>query len=60
MGSAVLIVTFDNEEQGDKALEGLLQWQKEKQIELDDAVVIVKDTEGEVPLKIQQIDRLEK
>ncbi len=48
MGSAVLIVTFDNEEQGDQALEGLLQWQKEKQIELDDAVVIVKDAEGEV------------
>ena len=47
MGSAVLIVTFDNEEQGDKALETLEQWQKDKQIELGDAVVIVKDEEGQ-------------
>ena len=46
MGSAVLIVTFDNEEQGDKALATLEQWQKEKQIELGDAVVVVKDEKG--------------
>ena len=50
MGSAVLIVTFDNEEQGEQALEGLTKWQKEKQIELGDAVVIVKDDEGEVKI----------
>ena len=50
MGSAVLIVTFDNKEQGDQALERLNQWKKEKQIELGDAVVIVKDEEGEVKI----------
>ena len=48
MGSAVLIVTFDNEEQGEKALDSLRQWKREKQIELGDAVVIVKDEEGKV------------
>jgi len=48
MGSAVLIVTFDNQEQGDRALEQLEKWQKEKEIELGDAVVIVKDEEGKV------------
>ena len=46
MGTAVLIVTFDNEEQGDRALEQLEAWQKAKQIEFSDAVVIVKDEEG--------------
>jgi uncharacterized membrane protein len=50
MGSAVLIVTFDNQEQADKALKGLKQWKNEKRIELGDAVVIVKDEEGEVKI----------
>lgn len=46
MGTAVLIVTFDDQEKADKALEQLGKWQKEKRIELGDAVVIVKDEEG--------------
>lgn len=46
MSSAILIVTFDDQEKGDKALKQLEEWQKEKRIELGDAVVIVKDEEG--------------
>ena len=48
MGSAVLIVTFDNEEQGEKALKALRKWKNEKEIDLGDAVVIVKDEEGKI------------
>ena len=50
MGSAILIVTFDNQEQGDQALKQLEHWQKEKEIEFGDAVVIVKDEDGEVKI----------
>jgi uncharacterized membrane protein len=50
MGSAVLIVTFDDQEKGDRALKQLEEWQKQKEIELGDAVVIVKDEDGEVKI----------
>jgi uncharacterized membrane protein len=51
VGSAILIVTFDNVEQGDKALHGLREWHFDKQIELGDAVVITKDEAGKIKVK---------
>lgn len=46
--SAILILTFDNMEQGDQALKNLKKWQKDGLVELGDAVVLVKDEKGKV------------
>lgn len=46
--SAILILTFDNMEQGDRALKTLKQWRKDDLIEVGDAVVLVKDEKGKV------------
>lgn len=47
-GSAFLILTFDEMEKGDQALKTLKKWQKDKLVELGDAVVLVKDEKGKV------------
>jgi len=47
-GTAILILTFDDMESGDKALKTLKAWQKDKMIDVADAVVLVKDDEGKV------------
>ena len=51
MGSALLIVTFDDVNQGDQALETLKSWRDEHLIEVSDAVVLVKNEEGEIKVK---------
>ena len=51
MGSSIIIVTWDDPQQADKALKSIKHWQKEKQIEVEDAVVVVKDDQGHVKVK---------
>lgn len=51
MGSAIIIVTFDDMESAGEALKTLESWQKDHEIELGDAVTVVKDEEGEVKIK---------
>lgn len=54
MASALFIVTFDDVEKGEKALEGIKRWRKEHLIEIADAVVIVKDESGKV--RVEETD----
>ncbi len=49
--SAILILTFEDMEKGDQALQTLRSWKKDKLIDVGDAVVIIKDEEGTVKVK---------
>lgn len=48
MGSAILIVTFDDTKKADQVLDNLKSWQKEGRLEIGDAVVLVKDEKGKL------------
>lgn len=48
MGSAILIVTFDDTKKADQALDNLKSWQKEGRLEIGDAVVLVKNEKGKL------------
>jgi uncharacterized membrane protein len=54
VGSAIIIVTWDDMERADKALEGLRSWQKEGLVDVKDAVVVVKDEAGEIEIEETQ------
>jgi uncharacterized membrane protein len=49
--STIIVMTFEDTKAGDEALKSLKHWQNEKQIELGDAAVIVKDDKGKLKFK---------
>ncbi len=54
--SHLVVITFDNMEEADRVLEALQAVRDEKQLELDDAAVVVKDAEGAVRIE-NRVDR---
>lgn len=51
MASTIIVLTFEDTKAGNEALKSLKHWQKEKQIEIGDAAVIVKDDKGKLKVK---------
>jgi uncharacterized membrane protein len=51
MKTGIAVVTFQDTEGAGKLLDMLHDLEKQKLIELDDAVIVVKDTDGEVKVK---------
>jgi uncharacterized membrane protein len=51
MKTGIAVVTFQDTEGAGKLLDMLKDLEKQKLIELDDAVIVVKDTDGEVKVK---------
>jgi uncharacterized membrane protein len=51
MKTGIAVVTFQDTEGAGKLLDMLKDLEKQKLIELDDAVIVVKDTDGEVKSK---------
>lgn len=51
MKTGIAVVTFQNTEGAGKLLDMLKDLEKQKLVELDDAVVVVKDVDGEVKVK---------
>lgn len=51
MSSSIFIITWDDPEIAEKALIRIKQWQKDKQIDLEDAVVVTKDEKGQIKVK---------
>jgi len=49
----LLVITFDNMDEAGKLLGSIKELQKEAQIQINDAAVIVKDKEGKVKVKNQ-------
>jgi uncharacterized membrane protein len=49
----LLVITFDNMDEAGKLLGSIKELQKEAQIQINDAAVIVKDEEGKVKVKDQ-------
>jgi uncharacterized membrane protein len=49
----LIVLTFDNMEEADKVHQALVQGKKEGVIQIDDAAVVVKDTDGKVHVKNQ-------
>lgn len=47
-GSSLTVVLFEDEQKAEEALSKLLKLRSEQAVELEDAVVVVKDAEGEV------------
>ena len=51
MGSKVIVLVWDRMDRADQALENLKKAKKDKMIEVEDAVVVVKDSEGNIKVK---------
>jgi uncharacterized membrane protein len=51
VASKVIILVWDDMDRADRALKNLKKAQKDHVLELDDAVVVVKDQEGKVKVK---------
>ena len=51
MKTGIAVVTFQDTEGAGKLLDMLKDLEKQKLVELDDAVIVVKDVDGEVKVK---------
>lgn len=54
--SQIVVITFDDPDQAGKVRESLRKLEKNGQLRLDDAVVLVKDENGEMKIK-DEVDR---
>ncbi len=53
MASSLIVLAFDNMEDAEKVHQALVQGKKEGVVQINDAAVVVKDTDGKVHVKNQ-------